>query len=161
MGIIQEPNLQATIDRFLAARPFYPCLLLVHTDIMPLQQVSERLLSKYNWPALSIGAVLSETLLHVAPRHRPHEAQRTFIDAVRQLAPRPILCTDIDLLFEPTLDLDPLRLLRETSRVTPLIVTWPGSFTNKVLAYATAQPPHAHYRAWTKTELCDYCVVNL
>jgi len=53
---------------------------------------------------------------------------------------------EIDVLFEPTLKLDPLGLLRQFSRVTKLIVTWPGTYINDVLAYAV--PEHSHYRTW-------------
>ena len=65
-----------------------------------------------------------------------------------QMAPGPVSCTDIDLLFEPTLELDPLGLLRDVSRVTRLVVAWPGSYADDVLAYAV--PDHSHYRTWRK-----------
>jgi len=68
---------------------------------------------------------------------------------------------DIDILFEPTLALDPLHLLRETSRLRPLIVLWPGAFVKGVLAYASADPAHAHYRTWGRPELCPDCIIPL
>lgn len=81
------------------------------------------------------------------------------MQAVQPLAPGPVLCADVDLLFEPALALDALRVFRETSRVVPLVVLWPGAFTARQLAYA--QPAHAHYRVWRRTELSDDCIVNL
>lgn len=70
---------------------------------------------------------------------------------LREMSPDPVLCTNIDLLFEPTLKLDPLRLMRDVSRVTRLVVTWPGSYVDSVLAYAV--PDHSHYRIWRKPEV--------
>lgn len=70
---------------------------------------------------------------------------------LREMSPGPILCTNVDLLFEPTLKLDPLRLMRDASRVTRLVVTWPGSYGDGVLAYAV--PDHGHYRTWRKPEV--------
>jgi len=68
----------------------------------------------------------------------------------------PLLVTQIDLLFEPSLRLDPLTLLRGLSRQRPLLVAWPGSFQNGVLAYAV--PEHSHYRIWPRPDLREDCV---
>jgi hypothetical protein len=159
--ILHELNLRSAVDQFLTARPYYPCCLLVHRDVKHLEQASIYLASRYQWPVLSVGTVVSEALLHSPPDRRPSEAHRIVKNAVQQRLPGPVLCTDIDILFEPTLRLDPLRLLRDTSRIAPVIVTWPGSFINGILAYATAVPPHAHYRDWPRPELCEYCIIPL
>ena len=159
--MIPEVGLQLALDRFLSSRPFYPCCLLVHADVLRLQRAGETLVAQYGWPVLSLGTVLSEALHPLVPERRPGQVQRVVMGAVQGRAPGPVLVTDIDILFEPSLSLDPLRLLRETSRLAPLVVTWPGSFVQGVLAYATADPPHAHYRAWRRPELCEACIVTL
>lgn len=152
-------DLFATIDRFLSTPPYYPCLLLVHHEIARLQTVRQQVIDRYGWANLSLGTLLSEMLLGAAPQNRAGLAQRTVADLVRSHRPGPVLCTDIDLLFEPSLPLDPLRLLREASRQASLVVLWPGTFINGVLAYATTA--HAHHQTWTRTELCNYCLVAL
>lgn len=63
----------------------------------------------------------------------------------------PVLCTDTDLLFEPALGLDPLALLRQASRMTRLVVTWPGTYRDGILTYAV--PRHGHYRAWQRPDV--------
>ena len=161
MEIMPDVHLQVAIDRFLAAQPFYPCCLLVHPDIGRLHDAGEELIGRHSWPALSLGLLLGEALLHVVPERRSAEVQHVIVGALRQPAPGPVVLTNIDILFEPALSLDPLRLLRDLSRVAPIIVTWPGSFVDGVLAYATADPPHAHYRAWRQPELCQDCIVPL
>lgn len=152
-------DLFPAIDHFLAIQPYYPCLLLVHPEMARLYAATRQILSQYAWPGLSIGSLLSQALLPVAPKQRPRQAKRTFADTVQAHVPGPVLCTDIDLLFEPSLYLDPLRLLREASRQARLVVIWPGTFANGVLAYAT--PSHAHYQTWTQTDLCDDCILAL
>lgn len=147
------------IDRFLATPPYHACLLLIHHDIAKLQTISQRTLKQYGWVNVSIGTSLSKTLLSVATKSRSGQARRTFSELVRPHRPGPVLCTDIDLLFEPSLALDGLSLLREASRQINLIVMWPGAFEHDVLAYATAD--HAHYQTWNQTDLCDYCIVTL
>ena len=102
----------------------------------------------YDWPHLSVGQELSTALLSEMPKHRPRTAARWVRARLGEMAPGPALCTEIALLFEPTLRLDPLRLMRDTSKRTRLIVIWPGSYVDGVLAYAV--PEHSHYRTWRK-----------
>ena len=151
--------LQTAIERFLAAPPYYPCLLLVHPDVSCLRRVEEQITHRYNWQTLSVGRILSRELLSVAPKRRPHVPPKALPEAVQAYQPGPVLCTDIDLLFEPSLSLAPLRLLKRASRRTTLVVTWPGMFVDDVLAYAT--PEHAHYRTWSQPDLYDHCIVML
>ena len=151
----------AATDRFIAqsSRPFYPCLLLVHPEIERLQSAVHQLVRHYQWPKVSIGRLLAEYILAVSPRERSRKIQRFFGEIVDPFAPGPIICTDIDLLFEPSLSIDPLRLLQQASRTVELVVLWPGTFQDGCLAYSVAE--HGHYRAWTQLEACDYCVVDL
>ncbi len=156
---MEELQLQVALDGFFAAQPFYPCCLLIHPDVRHLDRVSKHLTTQYGWTTLSIGTLLSEALREVVPARRPNDVVGLIKDAVHQNVPGPLLCTDIDLMFTPTLRIDPLRILREASRIVPMIVTWPGSYFDHTVTYATTQ--HAHYRMWPKPELCTTCIICL
>jgi len=129
-------------------RTSYTCLLLVHPKVRRLEDEANDLLSVHGWPHLSVGRELSAVLLSEPLARRPHAARRWMETRLGQMVPGPVLCTEIDLLFEPTLELDPLRLMRDVGRVTRLVITWPGSYLDDVLAYAV--PGHSHYRTWRK-----------
>lgn len=141
-----------TIARALQRAGTGRCLLIAHPDVGFLAQVAEQTIAVANGSQLPIGEPLARALLAVSPRFRPQRTQRWLVDKVATFAPGPVVCTEIDLLFAPDLDperalgLDPLALFRAASRSTPVIVAWPGSFIDGVLAYAV--PEHAHYRAW-------------
>ncbi len=152
-------NLFLAIDQFLASASYYPCLLLVHSEISQLQAASQQISDRYDYPHLSVGRLLSQALLSPISKNRASYTQRAWVDMVKAHRPGPALCTDIDLFFEPSLALDGLRLLREASRQVRLIVMWPGTFNDGVLAYATAD--HAHYQTWPQTDLCNHCIVTL
>jgi hypothetical protein len=126
----------------------HTCLLLVHPEIRRLEDMADELLPVYGWPRLSVGRELSAVLLSEMPRRRSRTARQWMPIRLREMAPGPVLCSEIDLLFEPMLELDPLGLLRDIGRVTRLVVTWPGSYRDDVLAYAV--PDHSHYRTWRK-----------
>jgi hypothetical protein len=156
---LSSDNLFVRVEQFLASPPFNACLLLVHPQIPMLNAAVEWLVKESNWPVLLVGGVLAKPLLNVAPKRRPSQASRVFTEAISEFEAGPLVCKDIDLLFEPSLHLDPLRLFLNVSRQTTLIVVWPGAYEGHTLAYAV--PDHGHYRVWPNPDLCDYCIVNL
>ena len=132
------------------------CLLLVHTEIERLEAAAEDIIRTTGWPRLSVGRELSAVLLPEPVRARPRAA-RTWLDsALASLAPGPVVCSEIDLLFEPSLGLDPLLLFSGLCRRARLLVLWPGSYAGETLAYAT--PDHAHYREWRRPEVAIRCL---
>ena len=143
--------LRITVEDFLASTPYFPCLLLVYPEIKRLQKAADELRESYAWPRVSIGGEMSQELLMVEPERRSRKAARWLEKGLRELRPGPVHCSDIDLLFEPALQLDPLALFRTASRATRLIVMWPGTYRNGVLAYAV--PEHSHYRTWNDPQV--------
>lgn len=159
MPLIERSEFANLMDYFLANLPYYRCLLLVHSEIAHLKAVSQQITEQNGWPVLSIGSVLSQRLLSVSPQRRPFMAPRVFNQMIQENKPGPLVCNEIDLLFEPTLALDPLRLLREAGRHTTLIVFWPGTYSDGTLTYAV--PGHGHYQAFAEPGLCNYCIIPL
>ncbi len=148
---VNKSNMHNAITAFLTTSAYHPCLLLVHPEVRRLEDAANELVSAYEWPRLSVGRELSTVLLSDPPIRRSRTARRWMETRLDQMAPGPVLCTEIDLLFEPMLKLNPLGLLCHASRVTRLVVTWPGSYLDDVLAYAV--PGHSHYRTWRKPEV--------
>ncbi len=147
------------IDQCLAARPYYPCVLLIHADMRVLQDAAEQLVERKAWRALAVGRVLTESLA-LQPQALYSTLASTALDRpLAALRPGPVLCTDLALLFEPLLALDPLALLRQWSRRVPIVAAWPGAHTGTGLAYAV--PSHAHYRMWRSTGLDAGSIVPL
>jgi hypothetical protein len=151
MSTLQVSQLQHALARFLDTTPYHPCCLIICPDVRRLAYAAEQIQYWYSWPTLSVGVSLSTALLRILPSLRPAEAVDVFTTAVRRHGAGPLVCSDIDLLFEPTLQLDPLRLLRDASRQVKLVVFWAGMVTNGRLSYAA--PEHGHYRVWGAGEL--------
>ena len=142
--------MQNSIATLLDDSAHQRCLLLVHPEIGTLEKAAAELEEAYGLPRLHVGGQLAAALLSEPPSQRPRLAQRWMEDRLSQMAPGPVLCTEIDLLFHPDLKLDPLVLLRHASRVTRVVATWPGSYVDDVLSYAV--PEHAHYRVFRQPE---------
>jgi len=123
-----------------------PLVVIVHPEIKSLDEEKKDLLAKYDWPVVSIGKELSRDMLS-GQISGSTAVQAWLIDRVRSTPSSPILLSDIDLLFEPSLKLDPLILFQRASRFNRLVVLWPGTYSQeKVLSYAV--PEHNHYRTW-------------
>ncbi len=151
--------MHSAIDNFLSNPPYYPCLLLVHVEQAVLYARVTALQQQYGWPLFALGEELTPRLLPLLPRERERAIQRLLAERIHVAPSGPLLVTQIDLLFEPSLQLDPLLLLRGLSRQRPLVVTWPGSYNNGVLTYAV--PEHSHYHTWPRPDLCEYCIQQL
>lgn len=153
-------DLTTALAQFLAYRPHQALFLLVHPQVSRLTAAAHHLHQQYpTWPHLALSTSLAQSLRDIAPTQRPRQTPRLLASAIRQYNSGPLLCTDIDLLFEPALQLDPLRLFLDASRQTALIVAWPGTYHNNNLAYAV--PEHAHYRTWSRPQLDANYVVQL
>jgi hypothetical protein len=122
------------ITAFLNPSTYHRCLLLVHADPHRLDQAASELAAAYGWPRLSLGQELSAALLAEPLARRPRLARRWLDARLRDVTDdTPLLCTQIDLLLT-SLKLDPLRLLHDASRTTPIAVTWLRSYQADVLA---------------------------
>lgn len=138
--------MQNAIVEFLHSS--HSCLLLVSPDIQKLEETVARLSSTYDYPCLSVDQELCAALLSTAPKHRSHAADRWTRSRLDEFAPGPIVITGITLLFDPSLRLDPLKLMRDVGKRTRMIVAWPGNYVSDVLSYAV--PSHGHYRTWQR-----------
>ncbi len=103
-----------------------------------------------DYQTISISRELSAFLAEPNEIDRAQLASQWTLDRLRDMAPGPVVCHDVDLLFHPSLKIDPLALLRKASQFTQLIVLWPGVHKDGVLSYA--RPEHHHYRYWKNLE---------
>jgi hypothetical protein len=152
-------DISVRIDQILTARSYYPCVLLVHTDMHRLQDTVQELAQHTGWPELAVSRVLTDALADQFPARRSTLASTALDRPLADLRPGLVICTDLPLLFEPSLELDPLALLRQWSRRGPVIAAWPGIYSDDGLAYAV--PAHAHYRLWQNTRLDPGCIMPL
>lgn len=118
--------------------------IIADPDIQALQSSEKTLPAE--WERFSIGKNLSAHLIAQETSEYSLLIPRWLEDTLREKAPAPIICTDIDILFLPSLGLDPLTIFRQISRYTHLVILWPGTYKEGVLAYA--KPEHQHYRFW-------------
>jgi hypothetical protein len=85
---------------------------------------------------LSAGSTLAERLVGEPMRQRPVLANDAFGDLVREVASGDLVLVDnIEVLFLPSLQLDPLKLLQDSARNRTVVACWPGTVVNQDLLY--------------------------
>jgi len=127
----------------------YDSLILTHQSLRVLSSAVEAIKQRLAYPMLNVGAVLSKELIHVHTGQRGGVAQDLLERMIQTSESGTVLCYGIDLLFEPSLHIDPLMVFRRASRIRRIIFFWPGSFQESTLAYA--ETGHNHYRTWRIT----------
>lgn len=103
---------------------------------------------------LNVSLELARTLLDVPTRQRPVAAADRAADLIRasQRSWASIL-DNLELLFLPELQMDPLKLLQDSARNGVVVASWPGAREGEGLMYA--HPSHPEYRRYDAPD----CVV--
>ena len=127
----------------------YDCLLLVHPYIQILEKLSTEI-QGLGLSHINISKGLSTSLMTVSASERSRFSQKWLIDTLTIFQNGPVLCTRPDLLFDPSLKIDPLSLIRQAARIKQVIVLWPGEYSANTLSYAV--PEHHHFRTWKVTD---------
>lgn len=101
-------------------------------------------------PLVNVNLELSRRLLDLTVRQRALQLHSVFEEI---LGPEPptVLVDNIELLFDPALRQDPLRLLQRLSRRRTLVVSWNGTVDGDHLVYST--PDHPEYCRYPTREL--------
>lgn len=108
-----------------------------------LRQLSERRQTR----VLNVGVALGRQLLPVPGTRRHLQAADLQKDLADEFARQGLLLLDnIELLFDRTLQLNPLDLLKRHAHARRVIAVWPGDFREDRLSYAvTGHPEHQDY----------------
>jgi len=96
---------------------------------------------------LSVGSALGRSLLSIPLSHRHLQAQNLLKELEDKSAANGLVLLDnIELLFDRTLQLNPLGLLKRHARARRIAAAWPGELRDNRLFYATmGHPEHQDY----------------
>ena len=96
---------------------------------------------------VNVGLELSRRMLELTKRQRALRVSELLADLVDEAEPPgAALLDNIELLFDPGLEQDPLRLLQGLSRHRVVVAAWPGTVADGWLTYAEpGHPEHGRY----------------
>ncbi len=107
-------------------------------------------------PVLNLGADISRRLLDLTERQRVLQLPRLLEEAVAALPVELTILDNTEVLFNPVLKQDPLRLLQGLSRDRTVVVSWLGDVDGGHLTYAV--PEHPEFRRYPSADLLVVCL---
>ncbi len=99
---------------------------------------------------VSVNLELSRLLIELPDRQRPHRLPQLLVQLIAEGGGDTVLLDHLELLFHPSLEQDPLRLLQQLSRSRTLAAAWPGRHEAGYLVYA--EPGHPEYHRYDAQE---------
>jgi hypothetical protein len=92
-------------------------------------------------PAINLSLLLSQRLLSLTRHQRELRAQDVATDVIDENYKAGLCLDDTELLFDATLELNPLVFLREISRNRLIVATWNGIVTGGELRFGQIGHP--------------------
>jgi hypothetical protein len=107
-------------------------------------------------PVLNVGIEISRRLLDLTERQRVLQLPKLLEEAVAALPGNLTILDNTELLFNPVLKQDPLRLLHGLSRDRTIVASWLGDVDGGNLTYAV--PDHPEFRRYPSADLLVVCI---
>jgi hypothetical protein len=102
------------------------------------------------WPVVNVNLALCEKLLELPRRQRPIRAAQLLGELVEAQGAPVVALDNLEVVFDPELQLNPLSLLQGLSRNVTLVVAWPGAYEGEALSYA--EPGHPEARKYPRPD---------
>jgi hypothetical protein len=135
-----------TLDEYFQLEKKPNLAIGVNLKIDRLRKVSNWINNKYSISVINVNKDLSKLLIGKTEDALSRKIVDWFIAKKNETETRPIQFSGIEILFEPLLKIDPLKIFKQVSRNVVVLVLWPGEYRNDILSYAS--PEHAHYETW-------------
>jgi len=142
-----EPLADQIMRKVEQAAELYHRLMLVVAPVgagktTALTYVKERI----GAPLVNVNLELSRRMLELTERQRALQLPRLLREIVDDAASGVVLLDNLEILFDVSLQQDPLRLLQGLSRNKTVVAAWNGSIDKDHMTYAV--PDHPEYRRY-------------
>ena len=124
---------------------YHRLIILVNCEDSSKQEILGLMKENHEVKPVNLNLELSARLLEYSIKQRPLKVAEIMADLIEAL-PAPIVLDKLDILFEPSLQTDPLALLKSLSRSKTIIAFWSGSLKDNKIYYA--EPGYPEYRSY-------------
>ncbi len=128
---------------------YYRLVLLVGETRSGKTAVLRDVAEEYRTSVINVNLVLSSKLLELTPKQRPLRLP-VILDQIANKARRLVVLDNLEILFDPELKQDPLRLLQGISRNRSVLASWSGTYNSGKLLYA--ESGHPEYRSYESAD---------
>ncbi|HEY9692439.1 MAG TPA: BREX-3 system P-loop-containing protein BrxF [Oculatellaceae cyanobacterium] len=136
-----------------AQQMYYRLIVVVNddaTEVIDFRQVSKA----SDGRCININLELSQRLLELTQRQRSLKVARLLLNILGNAEDNILFLDHLEILFDPSLQLKPLKCLQDLARNRTIVALWNGRWENNHLIYA--EPGHPEYCRYPKG---DFLVV--
>lgn len=148
-------NIKTEIDQAIKSGSFQSSNLILL--VLNPAEIDEVIVKHVDIQFKNLSKLLSEKLVVLSLKDREQCLHSLVSDLVKEVED---ICyfSRINLLFEESLQADPLKLLQYAAKKKPIIVIWPGSLDSMSLSYA--KPGLPDYKSYKLNEFQDVQVIT-
>jgi hypothetical protein len=99
---------------------------------------------------VNVNLELSKGMLDLTRGQRSRQIERLLKDVIAAVSGEVVLLDNLEILFDTSLEVDPLRLLQVSSRNRTIVASWNGNFQDARLTYA--EPGHPEFIQFNHVE---------
>lgn len=129
---------------------YYRLVLLVGTSGSGKTETLRSYASGLGTEVLNVNLLVSEKLLDLSNKQRSMQLSRVLHEILDSYTDTPLILDNLELLFDTSLQQDPLRLLQSISRNRTVLASWNGTMKDGRLTYADIS--HEEYRTYDQID---------
>jgi len=133
-----------------ATSQYYRLVILVGVPASGKTTVLQSVAQQFDYPLVNVNLELSRRMLHLAHVQRSQQVDHLLKDIIAAISSDVVLLDNLEILFDPRLEVEPLRLLQMSSRNRTVVASWSGRFQNGTLTYA--EPGHPEFAQFKQIE---------
>lgn len=134
----------------VSSKELYHRLVLIVGEKNACSRIIRETAESYGKQPININLDLSEKLLQLNHKKRQLKLQNLMWNLVKD-EKEIVFLTDTEILFDSSLQQDPLKILQEVSRNIRVVAYWGGEVNNAKLVYAI--PNHSEYREYSSNDV--------
>jgi hypothetical protein len=133
-----------------AAGQYYRLVLLAGLPGCGKTGTLQAVAQQHGYPYLNVNLELSKRLLELTRSQRSRQVERLFKEVIASMSGDVVLLDNLEVLFDPALEIEALRLLQVSSRNRTVVASWNGTCKDGTLLYA--EPGHPEFVQFKQTE---------
>lgn len=151
------PELQQAIQQ--AASQYFRLVILAAPPRSGKTAVLREFSALQAFPFLNVNLELSRRLLEYSRAQRTRYVASLLREVIAAVPGPVVILDNIEILFDTSLEVEPLRLLQTCSRQRTLVVAWNGTLTQGCLCYA--EPGHPEYLCLSQLKPSDALLLTI
>lgn len=133
-----------------AAIQYFRLIILVGVPASGKTATLQSVAQKHGCPIINVNLELSKRMLELTRTQRSRQVDRLLKEVIATAPSDMLFLDNLEILFDTSLEVEPLRLLQMASRNRTVVASWNGSFLNGTLTYA--EPGHPEFVQFKQTE---------